>query len=59
MKENYETEAEEKKEDNPDDKVKEAKENPNPNSMRKFKEMKEFRMKGNEVKLFRKFVIEI
>ena len=57
-KEDKETEAEEKKEDNLDDKEG-AKENPNPNSMRKFDEMKESRTNRNELKLFRKFVIEI
>ena len=58
-KEDDENEADGKKEDILDFKVEEKKEFPNLNSMRKCKEMKEFRMKGNELKLFRKFVIEI
>ena len=56
--EDNENEIKEKKEDILDEKV-EGKEIPNRNSIRKFKERKEFRMQGNEVKLFRKFVIEI
>ena len=56
--EKEDTEAEEKKDDNLEDKE-EAKENPNPNSMRKFDEMKESRTNRKGLKLFRKFVIEI
>ena len=57
-KENYEIETKEKEEDILNDKEG-AQENPNPNSMRKFDEMKESRMNRNGLKLFRKFVIEI
>ena len=57
-KEDAGTKAKEKKGDNFDDKE-EAKEIPNSNSMRKFDEMKESRTKRKEVKLFRKFEIEI
>ena len=56
--EKEDTENKEKKEDNLDDKEG-AKENPNPNSIRKFDEMKESRTKRKGLKLFRKFVIEI